>query len=266
VGCTPQPLSLPLGVGYPLLPLSCRCGSGCSGCLIVIMVVAMWCTPCRRCGVGAPPVVLIAVGASSSFSRPWVLPHSSLWPCGAPLLSLWPCGAPWSSSSLWLWMPPRCNCGCVVAVWWPPLVLVALGTSSLVPVVVWSCGASWSSMSPWVPLRLWVPPRCPCGYVVAPARPHGRVVPPCLSLWPCGGPPSFSRPWVLPCSSSWPCGASLVVVVAVGALDAVDAPPVVLVAVGTSLLVPVVVWCPLVAVIAVWCVPGGRRGCVRAWW
>ena len=465
------------GWGYPLLPLSCRCGPGCSGNRVVVMVVAVWCTPRRRRGIGAHLVVLVAVGASCSFSRPWVLPRSSSWPCGAPRSSpwmpphrscgrvvaptrprglgytsllvpmvVWSCGAPWSSSwpcgaspvvvaavgtleavgappsSLWpcggprssSWLcgaPPACHrdrvvgpprsrgrgcslarprgrveslarprghvvppgrCrqrGCppviLVAVWWPPLVLVALNTSSLVPMVVWSCGAPpsslwpcgdprssswlcgapplvvmamwwpplvleawvlprlsswpcgapwlsllpwmpprrpcgrvvspacphglgyllarpygrvvpplvvvvarppWSSSSPWVPLRSWVPSRCPCGCVVAPARPHGRVVPPCLSLWPCGGPPSFSRPWVLPCSSSWPCGASLVVVVAVGALDAVDAPPVVLVAVGTSLLVPVVVWCPLVAVIAVWCVPGGRRGCVHAWW
>ena len=187
--------------------------------------------------MGAPSLVLVAVWCPLVVVVAVDASPSSLWPCGVPRLSSWP------------WVPPR---------------------SSL-----WSCGAPlvvvvamppWSSSSPWVPLRSWVPSRCPCGCVVAPARPHGRVVPPCLSLWPCGGPPSFSRPWVLPCSSSWPCGASLVVVVAVGALDAVDAPPVVLVAVGTSLLVPVVVWCPLVAVIAVWCVPGGRRGCVRAWW
>ena len=158
------------GWGYPLLPLSCRCGPGCSGNRVVVMVVAVWCTPRRRRGIGAHLVVLVAVGASCSFSRPWVLPRSSSWPCGAPRSSPW--------------MPPHRSCGRVVA----PTRPRGLGyTSLLVPMVVWSCGAPWSSS--W-----------PCGaspVVVAAVGTLEAVGAPPSSLWPCGGPRS----------SSWLCGA-----------------------------------------------------------
>jgi hypothetical protein len=216
------------GWGYPLLPLSCRCGPGCSGNRVVVMVVAVWCTPRRRRGIGAHLVVLVAVGASCSFSRPWVLPRSSSWPCGAPRSSpwmpphrscgrvvaptrprglgytsllvpmvVWSCGAP--PSSLWPCGDPRSSswlCGApplvVVAMWWPPLVLEAWVLPRLSS---WPCGAPWLSLLPWMP------PRRPCGRVVSPAcphglgyllaRPYGRVVPPWSSLWPC--PPGRRR-------------------------------------------------------------------------
>ena len=130
----------------------------------------------------------------------------------------------------------RCRCGCL------PTAIVVLGA----------------------------PPRCHrrrgcmvgcCGRGCLPARPRGRVVPPrsssslwviphCRchplcpaplsssqwvhggSLWPWVPPRSFTGPRVAPHSSSWSCGAPpLVVVMAVGALEAMGAPPVVFVAV-----------------------------------
>ena len=151
------------------------------------------------------------------------------WPCGGPpLFSRHGCSLACPRGRV---VPPGCRCcrGCLpvvlVAVWCPPLVLMALGTSSLVPMVVWC------------------PPGRRCGHaplVVVVAVGTLEVVGALpLSLWLCGGPRS----------SSWSCGAPLLVVVAVWW------PPLILKAVGT----------PLLVLMAVWCLPGRRcrRGCPR---
>ena len=185
-GGIPQPLSLPLRM--PLLLWSSHCPRGyhsCLGCRVLIGAL----------------VIIGAVGAS-------LLPSSSLVPHPTVVITV---GAWWvnvavgASPLVLVVVPPGCcyrvgappqlvlvavgaSLLVVMAVWCPPFILVAMGASSLILVVVWcplgrhhGCASLVviAAVSPVIVMAMG-----------APARPHGRVVPPwSLLSWPCGAPP-----------------------------------------------------------------------------
>jgi hypothetical protein len=106
-----------------------------------------WCPPARpRCptrphGCWCPPAILIGVGAPppprSLFWLCGVPPGSSSWPCGAPLVVLVAVGSSHSFSRPWCPLAHPCGRGCLLAVVWcppgrcaPPVVLVVPRSSS----------------------------------------------------------------------------------------------------------------------------------------
>lgn len=167
--------------------------------------------------VGASPLVLVAEGA------PPARPHGHMVPppgrrcgCGCPLGRPRRHGCPRGHGC-----PPRSSS-------WPcgasPLVVVAVGASSLVLVVMWCPPGrrhgrvvpprSWPWVPPVVLVVMWCPPvilvaMCwpPLVLVLVwcpPGRRRGRVVPRSPS-WPLVPPRSSSSSWVLPWLS-WLCG------------------------------------------------------------
>src|ERR1700683_2869964 len=173
---------------------------------VIVAVGAWWVTV----AVGASPLILVAEGAPParphghmvpprallwllvappSFLSPWVPPRSSSWPCGASPLVVVAVGA----SSLVLvvmWCPPGRRHGRVVPPrswpWVPPVVLVVMWCPPVILVAM-----CWP---PLVLVLVWCPP----------GRRRGRVVPRSPS-WPLVPPRSSSSSWVLPWLS-WLCG------------------------------------------------------------
>ena len=111
-----------------------------------------------------------------------------------------------------------------------------MGAPALIIVVMWCLPGGHCGCAPIIVVAMG-----------APTRPRGHVVPPWSSSWPS----SVALVAMLPCSSLWSCGA-LAIVVTMGALEAVGAPLVVLVAMRCHPLIFMVVWTP----------PGHCRGSV----
>ena len=159
---------------------------------IVVLVVAsssvyssssgLWVPPCCRRHLWCPTLLLSSPLVHGGSMWQWVPPHSSLWL--SPLVVV-----------IELVPPPQlvlvavgASLLVVMAVWCPPFILVAMGASSLILVVVWcplgrhhGCASLVviAAVSPVIVMAMG-----------APARPHGRVVPPwSLLSWPCGAPP-----------------------------------------------------------------------------
>ena len=194
-GGTPQPLLPPLRMP--------------PAAVVITLSWLSWLSHPRRCtcrhwGCGCLPAAVVILGA---------LPHCChhrqcmVGQCGSGCLPARPrsCGVP-PGRRCGVGAPPTCPChrGCL------PLVLEAVGASSLILMVVWCpLGDHHGRASPVVIMAV-----SPVIVVAmgAPARPRGRVVPPWSSSWPClsggrhGCVPSHHRGHGCPRLSSWSCG------------------------------------------------------------